>query len=77
MAQAVALWDWFGVTAKGVYFVSNRSLQFLDTATGKVNVLAAVPSIHRGMCVSPDHRYVVWSQIDRNTSDLMLMENFR
>ena len=48
----------FGVTAKGVYFVSNRNLQFLDTTTGKVKSLGLVP-LSGGMCVSPDDRYVV------------------
>jgi eukaryotic-like serine/threonine-protein kinase len=66
----------FGVTAKGVYFVSNRNLQFLDTTTGRIKSLGLVaPS--GGMCVSPDDRYVVWSQLDRNTADLMLVEGFR
>jgi hypothetical protein len=30
-----------------------------------------------GMNVSLDDRYVVWSQVDQNTADLMLVENFR
>jgi eukaryotic-like serine/threonine-protein kinase len=66
----------FGVTAKGVYFVTNRNLQFLDTVTGKVKTLGVVPAAV-GMCVSPDDRYVVWSQVDQDTADLMLVEGFR
>jgi len=30
-----------------------------------------------GLSVSPDDHDVVWAQIDRNTIDLMLVENFR
>lgn len=29
------------------------------------------------MCVSPDDACVVWSQLDRSTQDLMLVEGFR
>jgi hypothetical protein len=36
-----------------------------------------VDSIDGTLCVSPDGRYVVWAQRDRNTTDLMLVENFR
>jgi Tol biopolymer transport system component/serine/threonine protein kinase len=74
--QALVNWSSFGVTAKGVCFVTDRSLQFLDAATGKISTLAVVP-LTWGLSVSPDDRYVVWAQIDRNTTDLMLVENFR
>jgi eukaryotic-like serine/threonine-protein kinase len=79
VAQPVLGWASFAVTTKGVYFVASGSLQFLDTATGKIKRLADVPSSYRNaMCVSPDDRYVVWSQVDReDITDLMLVENFR
>jgi hypothetical protein len=70
-------WGSFGVTAKGVYFVTKSlSLQFLDLATGRITALAAVPRTW-GLSVSPDDQYVIWGQIDRVTSDLMLVEDFR
>ena len=74
--QALVGWASFSVTAKGVYFVTEGSLRFLDAATGKISTLAAVPTTG-GLTVSPDDHYVVWAQIDRNTTDLMLVENFR
>ena len=66
----------YGVTAKGVYVATGRLIQFLDTTTGKRNSVAdnVLPF---GLCVSPDDRYVVWSQLERFTTDLMLVENFR
>jgi Tol biopolymer transport system component len=71
----------FGVTAKGVYFMpDSRTIRFLDTATGKVSTLASLDKPAPAddvMGVSPDDAYVVWSQVDRNTQDLMLVENFR
>jgi dipeptidyl aminopeptidase/acylaminoacyl peptidase len=76
---AVTNWNYFGVTAKGVYFKPDGStIQFLDTATGKVSTLATLDKpAGGGMCVSPDDAYVVFGQVDRNTTDLMLVEGFR
>jgi Tol biopolymer transport system component len=78
---AAAGWADFDVTAKGVYFLTavdaKRTLHFLDMTTGRVAALADLPSITGGLCVSPDDRFVAWSQLDRNTIDLMLVENFR
>jgi dipeptidyl aminopeptidase/acylaminoacyl peptidase len=74
--RAVAGWAAFGVTAKGVYFLTEQTLQFLDTATGKVSTVAILP-VTGGLCVSPDGQYVVWAQTDRDSSDLMLVEDFR
>ncbi len=79
LPSQIAGFSSFGVTAKGVYFVTNRrTIQFLDAATGKVSTLATLDKpAGGGICVSPDDAYVVWSQTDRNTMDLMLVENFR
>ena len=69
----------FDVTAKGVYFMTEGSaVQFLETATGKAGTLATLDMpLSGGMCLSPDDAYLVWGQVDRNTTDLMLVENFR
>ena len=67
------------MTAKGVYFQTGLTLKFLDAATGKVSTVADLPrgAGRGGLCVSPDDRYVVYAKLDRNTTDLMLVENFR
>jgi Tol biopolymer transport system component len=70
-------WWHFGVATTDVYFAADGRLQFLDAATGKVSTLTVVDNITGGLCVSPDGHYVVWAQRDRNTTDLMLVENFR
>ena len=69
----------YGVTSKGIYFASERrTIQFLDLATGKVSTLAVLDKdIYGGLCASPDDAYVVWAQMDRSGSDLMLVEQFR
>ena len=72
----------FCVTSKGIYFVSAESgrntIQFLHNATGKVSTLASSGKrVEPGLAVSPDDAYVVWSQVDRETVNLMLVEGFR
>ena len=73
------------VTDQGVYFVPVRnaagvasSIQFLRFSTGKVELVAAAASdLHYGLNVSPDGRWLLYSQVDQATCDLMLVENFR
>jgi hypothetical protein len=56
----------------------DKTIQLLDAATGKVSTIAVVDKPNwGGACVSPDGAYAVWSQLDRDTTDLMLVENFR
>jgi Tol biopolymer transport system component len=80
----VATFGSFGVTSKGVYFVpppkagEHPTIQFLETASGKVRTLATLEKgIRDTICVSPNDAYVVWAQPDQNTEDLMLVEGFR
>jgi Tol biopolymer transport system component len=72
----------FCVTSKGVYFVSPepgpKTIEFLNTASGGVSTLASPgKSLEAGLAVSPDDAYVVWSQLDRETVNLMLVDGFR
>ncbi len=74
------------VTEQGIYFVpvwyeagrGSPVIQLLRPATGRVEVVASIekePSL--GLTVSPDGRWLLYSQIDQATCDLMLVENFR
>lgn len=70
----------FGLTSKGVYFLSDlKTVQFLDTATGKISAIAALdkPALSLNLCVSPDDAYVTWPQMDHSSVELMLVEGFR
>jgi Tol biopolymer transport system component len=79
-------WQGFTVTKRGIYFVPKQhpdgssSIQFLDFATRASSTIARIekplPS-SIGMSVSPDERYILYTQTDQAGSDLMLIENFR
>jgi eukaryotic-like serine/threonine-protein kinase len=67
---------------RGIYFGSSESvIEFFNLATGKMTPVATtekqlarwIPSL----AVSPDGRHLLYTQIDQQGSDLMLMENFR
>lgn len=80
--QILAAVESFCVTSKGVYFVSQQggrsTIQFLETASRKVSTLTPLgKSLDAGLAVSPDDAYVVWSQVDRETVNLMLVDGFR
>jgi hypothetical protein len=74
-------WHSFGVTAKGVYFLSDeKTLQLLDAATGKITTVATAdkPSFgDDGISVSPDDAYIVFAEDEFAGSDIMLVESFR
>jgi hypothetical protein len=61
------------------YFTPDlKTIQFLDTASSRVSTLANLGKPAGGsICISPDGAYVLRSQTDQNTEDLMLVENFR
>jgi hypothetical protein len=70
------------VRSTGVYFVPEadgaKTIRFLDAASGKVRTLTNLDKpLQAGLAVSPDGQFVVWSQRDRETINLMLVEDFR
>jgi eukaryotic-like serine/threonine-protein kinase len=80
--------DEFAVAAEGIYFIeigrrlyvgtTGNSLKFFSFAKGTTEKVADIklnPQV--GLSVSPDGRYVLFSQLDPFVCDLMLVENFR
>ncbi len=70
----------FAVVEQGIYFVPdpNTSVKFLTFATGKVTTIAKLSGYAAyGFSVSPDGRWLLYSQYELNGADLMLVENFR
>jgi eukaryotic-like serine/threonine-protein kinase len=70
----------------GVYFVPVRnaaggSIQFLNFATNQVKTMASFEKpldlLSGGLAVSPDGRWILYTQVEQAGSELMLVENFR
>jgi len=68
----------FAVARGGIYFLLWPRLQYLDFSSGRSKtILTLQKPAALGMSLSPDERWLLYSQIDQGGSDLMLVENFR
>jgi dipeptidyl aminopeptidase/acylaminoacyl peptidase len=73
----------FVVTADRIYYTQPepggaRALRVRQLATGKDSQISMLPNTGRlGLSLSPDNRYLIYSQLDREGSDLMLVPDFR
>ncbi len=80
----------FAVVERGVYFIpelraddpdARYSLQFFNFATNDIETVAVLETIPGkimvGLTVSPDERNIVYTQVDEESGDLMLIEGFR
>ena len=74
----------FTVVTEGIYFVPRSdpagqySIQFFNFATKKIRSILATGRKGGGyLSVSPDGRWILYSQVDQASSDLKLVENFR
>ncbi len=69
------------IDANGIYFVPQdnlRSLRFYDFETKKTRELfRAERNFGEGITISPDGRYLLFSRIDANNSDIMVARGFR
>ena len=83
LESLVSLQD-FVVVDAGIYFIpmpavgASSSINLLSFATGKIRPVATTgrPAMH-GLTVSPDSRWILYTQLDHDVSELMLVENFR
>jgi Tol biopolymer transport system component len=68
------------VVPGGIYFVpvdSPKSLRYFDFATKKIRqVFEAGKNFGDGLSVSPDGRWLLYSQIEEENSDIMLVDHF-
>ncbi|MBZ5543645.1 MAG: protein kinase [Acidobacteriia bacterium] len=82
--QVIDFYSDFAVVEGGIYFLPKRdskstdSIQFLNTTTGKIRRIASFEKpVGGGLAVSPDRRWILYSQNNQAGSDLMLVEDFR
>jgi Tol biopolymer transport system component/DNA-binding winged helix-turn-helix (wHTH) protein len=74
------------ITNEGLYFAgadasARPALNFFNFSTGQVASVMTfekgLPMGGPGLAVSPDGRWLLFAQVDRRGSDIMLLENFR
>jgi hypothetical protein len=77
-------WSTFAPLNHGVYFIPRRghtapaSIQFLSFADGAITTIMAIAKpVFVGLTAAPDGWSLLYTQIDQETSDLMLVERFR
>ena len=79
-------WRHWAVVEQGIYFATVERpeqplIEFFSFATGLVTHVTTLQKgldpVNSGLAVSRDGRWMVWSQIDHVSNDIMLMENFR
>src|SRR6267143_1273464 len=68
------------VMPDGIYFSPHdnpRSICFYDFATRHTReIFRADKDLAEGMSISPDHRYMLYSQMDEHNTDIMLVDHF-
>jgi Tol biopolymer transport system component len=69
----------FAVVNSGIYFrPTPHSLEFFSFATGKISsIVTSEKLMGAGLTISPDRRWILYTQIDQSATELMLVENFR
>jgi Tol biopolymer transport system component len=71
----------WAVMPNGIYFSPHdnpRSISFYDFATKHTReIFSADKDLAEGLSISPDGRYMLYSQDDESNSDIMLVNNFR
>jgi hypothetical protein len=72
----------FALVSKGIYFGEpnsdgSTSIRFLRFTTGNVRAVTTIKRHGYGLSISPDERYILYTQVNPGSSNLMLVENFR
>jgi Tol biopolymer transport system component len=77
---SITNWN-FAVMVDGVYFATRSgprfAIEFLDFANGKTEVIAPVGFGYFGFSVSPDRKWILYSQLVPVSSELVLAEGFQ
>jgi Tol biopolymer transport system component len=76
---APGLYDCWGLTGAGIYFFNEHTetIDFFSFATRRITQIAKPEKRGGPLAVSPDGRCILFSQVDVDTSHIMMVENFR
>ena len=76
----VTRWN-FAIVDDGVYFVTRTgrgfAIELLNSASGKIDVIAPIREGYFGFAVSPDRKSILYTQAIALSSELVLAEGFR
>jgi Tol biopolymer transport system component len=82
--ESLSAYTNMAIVNNGIYFIPTQSaskgssIQFFSFPTGKIKPIATIErTAGFGLAVSPDGRWILYTQVDQQGSDLMLVENFR
>ncbi|HJQ25852.1 MAG TPA: hypothetical protein VKA60_18175 [Blastocatellia bacterium] len=76
-------WATWAVTDRGIYFINVANappavIEFFDFQSKSYSTIATLDRRRGpGLSVSPDGKWILYTQFDRSDSDIMLAENFR
>jgi Tol biopolymer transport system component len=77
----VSFYNRWTLSPTGIYFVpaeAPRTLRYFDFATGRIRPIFDVSNdFSGGLSVSPDGRWILYSQESEVNSDIMLVDHFR
>jgi Tol biopolymer transport system component/predicted Ser/Thr protein kinase len=78
--SSIYCWN-FAIVDDGIYYVTKSAqgfaIDFFSLATGKSQLLAPIQKGYVGFSVSPDRKWISFSQEDPLGSELVLVEGFR
>jgi Tol biopolymer transport system component/predicted Ser/Thr protein kinase len=82
--EIMANWGTFCPVSDGIYFARNLGpgrgavVEFLSFASGRIEPVTDLEKpLYLGLAVAPDRSRILFTQIDRQESNLILVENFR
>jgi Tol biopolymer transport system component len=69
----------WGLAREGIYYYndSTKAIEFLSLATHKITQIAKPEKRGGDFSVSPDGRWILFGQVDQDTSHIMMVDNFR
>jgi Tol biopolymer transport system component/predicted Ser/Thr protein kinase len=83
---AAGYWGYWAVVDEGIYFLNSESkqhpvIEFFRFATRRVRQIAVMEKEaakwNPGFAISPDGRWILYTQVDQSDSNIMLVENFQ
>jgi Tol biopolymer transport system component len=73
------LFESWGLAREGIYFYddSTNAIEFFSFATHKITQMVKPEKRGGDVALSPDGRWILFAQVDQDTSHIMLVEDFR